>query len=46
MEDYDHWRGFADFVAFEGAAGGPSPNLNLISAVGEQAKGRNRVELA
>lgn len=35
----DYWDGFADFVAFERAAGGPSPNLKLIKAAGDVVSG-------
>lgn len=45
MIDHDHWAGFADFVAFETAAGGPSPNLALIESTAEQLELTDRSEL-
>lgn len=45
MIDHDHWAGFADFVAFEAAAGGPSPNLALIESTAEQLGWEDRSEL-
>lgn len=44
MHDRDHWSAFADFVAFEGAAGGPSPNLNLISGASDTLALESREE--
>lgn len=46
---HDHWNGFADFVAFEAAAGGPSPNLALIESTAnalELTERKDRIWLA
>lgn len=42
----DHWKGFADFVALETAAGGPSPNLRLIEEAAQVVSGAEPIQRA
>lgn len=39
----DYWAGFADFVAGETWAGGPSPNLKMVGALSRAVPHRTRV---